>query len=62
VSKKTLFERMIDKHAPVVEDVTLETVAPNLAKRKEMKALLDEPVQHKAGCTYQRHPFVCNCQ
>lgn len=54
--KKSLFERMLDAHAPV-EDVVMETgeheVLPEPAT--------DNTKQHKAGCQYQRHPFVCNC-
>ena len=58
MTKKSLLERMIEKHAPIVEDITLET--------GEHEALdfetTDNTKQHKEGCTYQRYPFVCNCQ
>jgi hypothetical protein len=47
-----VFEQLFDTQPH--EDVTLETPAP--------EPVVEEPKQHKAGCQYQRHPFVCNCQ
>lgn len=57
--KKSLFERMLDAHAPV-ENVVLETPHDATTMRAEKKQV--DFIVHKAGCSYQRHPFVCNCQ